>query len=113
MAGRDLALLDGPANDSFVADLATLDETFDLNDAINVGHSTAGGEVAHYLGRHGINVWPRLWLISVVPPLMLKAAANPGRLPIGLSTVRGAQGARSLTVLLLAPTLSEVKVRDR
>ncbi|MFA5269946.1 MAG: alpha/beta hydrolase, partial [Methanoregula sp.] len=63
-------------------DLATLVEKLDLNDVIHVGHSTGGGEVARYLGRHGMKRVAKAVLIGAVPPLMLKTAANPGGLPI-------------------------------
>ena len=60
----------------------TLTETLDLRDAIHVGHSTGGGEVARYLGRHGTSRVAKAVLIGAVPPLMLKTPANPGGLPI-------------------------------
>src|SRR2546428_10815785 len=63
-------------------DLATLVQTLDLREAIHVGHSTGGGEVARYIGRHGTKRVARAVLISAIPPLMLKTAANPGGLPI-------------------------------
>ena len=58
-----------------------LTEHLDLKDAIHVGHSTGGGEVAHYLGRHGESRVAKAVLISSVPPLMVKTEANPGGLP--------------------------------
>ena len=57
-------------------------EALDLKDAIHVGHSTGGGEVARYIGRHGTKRVAKAVLISAVPPLMLKSDANPGGLPI-------------------------------
>ena len=57
-------------------------EALDLKDAIHVGHSTGGGEVARYIGRHGTKRVAKAVLIGAVPPLMLKTAANPGGLPI-------------------------------
>ena len=57
-------------------------EALDLKDAIHVGHSTGGGEVARYIGRHGTKRVAKAVLISAVPPLMLKTAANPGGLPM-------------------------------
>jgi non-heme chloroperoxidase len=57
-------------------------EKLDLEDAIHVGHSTGGGEVARYIGRHGTKRVAKATLISAFPPLMLKKAANPGGLPI-------------------------------
>src|SRR3954469_18057004 len=67
---------------TYADDLATLVETLDLKDAIHVGHSTGGGEVARYIGRHGTKRVAKAVLISAVPPLMLKTAANPDGLPV-------------------------------
>jgi len=63
-------------------DLARLVETLDLTDAIHVGHSTGGGEVVRYIGRHGTRRVAKAVLVGAIPPLMLKTAANPGGLPI-------------------------------
>ena len=68
--------------DAYADDLATLVETLDLKNAIHVGHSTGGGEVARYIGRHGTTRVSKAVLIGAVPPLMLKTAANPGGTPI-------------------------------
>jgi non-heme chloroperoxidase len=68
--------------DTYADDVAELVKTLDLKDAIHVGHSTGGGEVARYIGRHGTERVAKAVLISAVPPLMLKTAANPGGLPI-------------------------------
>src|SRR2546422_1343046 len=68
--------------DSYADDLATLVEALDLKDAIHVGHSTGGGEVARYIGRHGTERVAKAVLIGAVAPLMLKTQANPGGLPI-------------------------------
>lgn len=68
--------------DTYADDLATLIETLDLKDAILVGHSTGGGEVARYIGRHGTGRVAKAVLISAVPPLMLKTPANPNGLPL-------------------------------
>lgn len=70
--------------DTFADDLATLIEALDLKSAALVGHSTGGGEVARYVGRHGTRRIGRIVLIGAVPPLMLKTAANPQGLPIGV-----------------------------
>src|SRR5271157_5110716 len=67
---------------TYADDLAALVETLDLKNAIHVGHSTGGGEVARYIGRHGTKRVAKAVLISSVPPLMLNTAANPGGLPI-------------------------------
>ena len=68
--------------DTYADDLATLVETLDLSNAIHVGHSTGGGEVARYIGRHGTKRVAKTVLIGAVSPLMLKTPANPGGLPI-------------------------------
>jgi len=68
--------------DTYADDLAALVEKLDLKNAIHVGHSTGGGEVARYLGRHGTGRVAKAVLISAVPPLMVKTGANPGGLPI-------------------------------
>jgi non-heme chloroperoxidase len=68
--------------DTYADDLAALVEKLDLKDAIHVGHSTGGGEVARYIGRHGTKRVGKAVLISAVPPLMLKTAANPAGLPM-------------------------------
>jgi len=68
--------------DTYADDLAELVQTLDLRNAVHVGHSTGGGEVARYIGRHGTRRVAKAVLIGAVPPLMLKTAANPGGLPI-------------------------------
>src|SRR5216684_3155890 len=68
--------------DTYADDLAELFEALDLKDAVHVGHSTGGGEVARYIGRHGSKRVAKAVLIGAVPPLMLKTEANPGGLPI-------------------------------
>ena len=68
--------------DTYADDLAALAEALDLRHAVHVGHSTGGGEVARYIGRHGTKRVARAVLIGAVPPLMLKTAANPGGLPM-------------------------------
>jgi non-heme chloroperoxidase len=68
--------------DHYADDLAALTAHLDLKNAIHVGHSTGGGEVAHYLGRHGESRVAKAALISAVPPIMVKTQANPGGLPI-------------------------------
>ena len=68
--------------DTYADDLAALVKTLELKNAIHVGHSTGGGEVARYIARHGTKRVAKAVLIGAVPPLMLKTAANPGGLPI-------------------------------
>ena len=68
--------------DTYADDLAALTEALDLRDAIHVGHSTGGGEVTRYIGRHGTGRVAKAALIGAVLPLMLKTEANPGGLPI-------------------------------
>jgi non-heme chloroperoxidase len=80
--GRSSQPWGGHDMDTYADDLATLVETLDLRDAIHVGHSTGGGEVARYIGRYGTKRVARTVLIGAVPPLMLKTAANPGGLPM-------------------------------
>jgi len=80
--GRSSQPWDGNEMDTYADDLATLVETLGLKDAIHVGHSTGGGEVARYVGRHGTDRVAKTVLIGAVPPLMLKTAANPGGLPL-------------------------------
>jgi non-heme chloroperoxidase len=80
--GRSEQTWDGNDLDTYADDLATLVETLDLKDAIQVGHSTGGGVVARYIGRHGTARVAKAVLISAIPPLMLKTEANPGGLPI-------------------------------
>jgi non-heme chloroperoxidase len=79
--GRSSQPGDGHDMDHYADDLAALTARLDLRDAIHVGHSTGGGEVAHYLGRHGESRVAKAALIGAVPPLMVKAEANPGGLP--------------------------------
>jgi non-heme chloroperoxidase len=67
---------------TYADDLAMLVETLDLKNAIHVGHSTGGGEVARYIGRHGTKRVAKAVLIGAVPPIMLKTDANPGGLPM-------------------------------
>jgi len=80
--GRSGQSWNGNEMNTYADDLAALIETLDLNDATLVGHSTGGGEVARYLGRHGTKRVAQAVLMSAVPPLMLKTPANPGGLPI-------------------------------
>src|SRR5882757_5933696 len=79
--GRSSQTGDGHDMDHYAADLAALTAHLDLKNAVHVGHSTGGGEVAHYLGRHGESRAAKAALISAVPPIMVKTAGNPGGLP--------------------------------
>jgi len=80
--GRSSQPWNGNDMDTYADDLAALVEALDLINAVHVGHSTGGGEVARYIGRHGTRRVAKAVLISAIPPLMLKTAANPGGLPI-------------------------------
>ena len=79
--GRSSQTPDGHDMDHYADDLAAVTAHLDLNNAVHVGHSTGGGEVARYVARHGDNRVAKAALISAVPPLMVKTAANPGGLP--------------------------------
>lgn len=80
--GRSDQVWDNNTMDQYADDLADLIAALDLKDAILVGHSTGGGEVTRYIGRHGTARVAKVGLIGAVPPLMLKTEANPGGLPI-------------------------------
>ena len=80
--GRSSQPWNGNDMDHYADDLAELVAKLDLKDAIHVGHSTGGGEVTRYVGRHGTKRVAKVVLLGAVPPLMLKTAANPGGLPL-------------------------------
>ena len=80
--GRSSQTWNGNEMDTYADDLSELIETLDLKGAVLIGFSAGGGEVARYIGRHGTKRVAKAALISSVPPLMLKTAANPGGLPI-------------------------------
>jgi len=80
--GRSSQPWNGNEMDTYADDLAALVESLDLKNAIHVGHSTGGGEVAHYIGRHGTGRVAKAVLIGAVPPIMLRTNANPGGLPM-------------------------------
>jgi non-heme chloroperoxidase len=82
--GRSSQPWTGNDMDTYADDLAELVQKLDLKNAIHVGHSTGGGEVARYIARHGTKRVAKAVLIASVPPLMLKTAANPGGLPISV-----------------------------
>jgi non-heme chloroperoxidase len=79
--GRSSQTADGHDMDHYADDLAALTAHLDLHDAIHVGHSTGGGEVVHYLGRHGESRVAKAAIISAVPPLMVQTEGNPDGLP--------------------------------
>ncbi len=79
--GRSSQPWQGNDMDTYADDLAELVSKLDLKEAVHVGHSTGGGEVARYIGRHGTGRVAKAVLIGAVPPLMLKTKANPGGLP--------------------------------
>jgi non-heme chloroperoxidase len=80
--GRSGQPWDGNDMDHYADDLADLIETLDLHDVVLVGHSTGGGEVTRYIGRHGTSRVSKAVLVGAIPPLMLKTSANPGGTPI-------------------------------
>jgi non-heme chloroperoxidase len=80
--GRSSQPWNGNDLDTYADDLAALIEALDLKNAVHVGHSTGGGEVARYIGRHGTKRVAKAVLIGAIPPLMLKTAGNPGGTPI-------------------------------
>src|SRR5213595_3123381 len=80
--GRSSQASSGNDMNGYADDLAAVIEALDLKDATVVGHSTGGGEVARYIGRHGTKRVAKAVLIAAVPPLMLKTATNPGGLPL-------------------------------
>jgi non-heme chloroperoxidase len=80
--GRSSQPWNGNEMDTYADDLAALTEALDLRNAVHIGHSTGGGEVARYIGRHGSKRVAKAVLIGAVTPLMLKTAANPGGLPM-------------------------------
>ncbi|PSJ62280.1 alpha/beta fold hydrolase [Pseudaminobacter soli (ex Li et al. 2025)] len=80
--GRSSQPWQGNDMDTYADDLAALVEALDLKDAVHVGHSTGGGEVARYIGRHGTKRVAKAVLIGAVPPVMVKSDKNPGGTPI-------------------------------
>jgi non-heme chloroperoxidase len=79
--GRSAQVADGHDMDHYADDLAAVMDHLDLRDAVNIGHSTGGGEVIRYLGRHGTGRTSKAVIIAAVPPLMLQTEANPGGQP--------------------------------
>jgi non-heme chloroperoxidase len=95
--GRSDQTWDGNEMNTYADDLAALTEKLDLKNAIHVGHSTGGGEVTRYIGRHGSKRVAMAVLVSAVPPLMLKTDKNPGGLPISVFDGLRAQVAANRT----------------
>jgi non-heme chloroperoxidase len=95
--GRSAQPWNGNELDTYADDLAELIDTLDLRDVVLVGHSTGGGEVTRYVGRHGTGRVAKALLLGAIPPLMLKTDANPGGLPIeAFDAIRaGVSGDRS------------------
>src|SRR5436853_1141267 len=79
--GRSSQTGDGHDMDHYADDLAAVTAHLDLKNAVHVGHSTGGGEVVHYIARHGESRVAKAAILSAVPPLMVQTAANPGGLP--------------------------------
>jgi non-heme chloroperoxidase len=79
--GRSSQVSDGHDMDHYADDLAAVTAKLDLKEAIHVGHSTGGGEVVHYIARHGESRVAKAVIIAAVPPIMVKTASNPGGLP--------------------------------
>ena len=99
--GRSTQTDSGHDMDHYADDLAALTAHLDLKNAVHVGHSTGGGEVVHYLARHGESRVAKAAIISAVPPLMLKTTANPGGLPREVfDGLQGATRRQPHTVLL-------------
>jgi non-heme chloroperoxidase len=103
--GRSTQTWDGNDMDTYADDLAVLTEKLDLKNAIHVGHSTGGGEVARYIGRHGSKRVGMAVLISSVPPLMVKTDKNPGGLPVSVFDDLQAQVAKNRAQLYKDITL--------
>lgn len=82
--GRSSQTWTGNDMDTYADDIAAVIEALDLRDAVLVGHSTGGGQVTRYIGRHGTSRVAKVVLVSAIPPLMLKTDANPGGLPIAV-----------------------------
>ena len=102
--GRSSQVADGHDMDHYADDLAAVTTHLDLKNAIHVGHSTGGGEVVHYLARHGESRVSKAAIISAVPPLMVQTEANPRGCPRRCSTIsrwRSRPTARNSTAMSL------------
>ncbi|MFG1419007.1 alpha/beta hydrolase [Xanthobacter sp. V0B-10] len=105
--GRSTQVSDGHDMDHYAADVFTVVEALDLRNAVHIGHSTGGGEVARYVAQHGqpSGRVAKAALVSAVPPLMVKTAANPGGLPIEVfDGFRAALAANRAQFFLDVPT---------
>ncbi|MDI4664101.1 alpha/beta hydrolase [Xanthobacter autotrophicus] len=103
--GRSSQVWDGHDMDHYAADAAAVVEHLDLKNAVHIGHSTGGGEVAHYVARHGKGRVAKAVLIGAVPPIMLKTPANPGGLPMEVfDGFRAALAANRAQFFLDVPT---------
>ena len=96
--GRSSQPWNGNDMDTYAEDLATLVEKLGLKNATLIGHSTGGGEVARYIGRHGTKRVAKAVLIGAVTPLMLKTAANPTGVPIGASAMLSSKIVKGATL---------------
>jgi len=103
--GRSTQVWDGHDMDHYAADVAAVVTHLDLRNAVHVGHSTGGGEVAAYVARHGAGRTAKAVLISAVPPIMVKTPANPGGLPMDVfDGLRAALAANRAQFYLDLPT---------
>jgi len=107
--GRSQQVSSGNDMDSYADDLAAVIEKLDLRNVTLVGHSTGGGEVARYIGRHGTKRVAKAVLIAAVPPLMLKTPANPMRVSFGADELGATSGspARSYSMATDTDTVDE------
>jgi non-heme chloroperoxidase len=103
--GRSSQTEDGNDMDHYAADLGALTEHLDLRDAVHIGHSTGGGEVARYVAQYGQDRTAKIALLSAVPPIMVKTASNPDGLPIEVfDGLRAALAANRAQFYLDLPT---------
>ena len=111
--GRSSQPWTGNDMDTYADDLAALVQALDLKDAIHVGHSTGGGEVARYIGRHGTQRVAKAVLISAIPPLMLQTPANPGGLPLERLRRDPGRGAEGPVTVLQGPERAVLRCEPR
>src|SRR5690349_8153506 len=102
--GRSTQTATGNEMDTYADDVAAVVNKLDLKNAVHIGHSTGGGEVARYLGRHGTSRAAKAVLIGAVPPVMVKSEKNPGGLPIEVfDGLRAAQAANRAQFFIDVP----------